>query len=357
MSSQHLLHYPVKVKIDEQNKYFISSIDYPCCYASYQNLQQALDSVRVKLEDRTWIDSSDNKVISPSKIINIEKESGYFYTEVSVIKRYNAIPSILYYYLPVSEILMKMLTNPYIWFSDPKFFNDPFELPDVFEKSWKPAEEWKDFEYAYKTLSNKLDILKGFKSAQDAFIALKFKKQDILEKVLSLKINSLEKTVNNSRLACFSRYFDNILMWSHYSNKHTGVVIGYNYQSVQDCGGKIAGSDVDYRIHPNKLRTGEYAGEIHEILESEYSTRKLFTKHPSWAYEQEYRLLTTESNGGRFSIPKKCICELYLGCNIDEDIKNALLNIVNDLDIDIYDMVKTSNTDLIRQKVVKQKTR
>jgi len=242
---------------------------------------------------------------------------------------------ILYQYMsinggrPFLENLKLMLKNPTI-------FNDPYDFYKglvSFDKIPKEfLEELIKKKESYKNLTEN--------EIRKAFVDIAYPKQ-----------------INQQGVSCFSEDGENMLMWSHYSNKHTGVVIGYNYQSVQDCVGKIAGSDVDYRIHPNKLRTGEYAGEIHEILESEYSTRKLFTKHPSWAYEQEYRLLTTESNGGRFSIPKKCICELYLGCNIDEDIKNALLNIVNDLDIDIYDMVKTSNTDLIRQKVVKQKTR
>ncbi|MFT5294616.1 MAG: hypothetical protein ACI9YH_000622 [Colwellia sp.] len=133
MSNTHTFKYPIEIVVHTENKYSVQSFDYPTCKSTNSSLIVATNSVRDKLEEITWVDSADNKLIEPSdltKIKQINKNS--IYSEIEIIKRYNSVPKILYYYLEFSETAIKMLTEPYIWFSNPKTFNDPFELPDVF---------------------------------------------------------------------------------------------------------------------------------------------------------------------------------------------------------------------------------
>jgi len=134
--------------------------------------------------------------------------------------------------------------------------------------------------------------------------------------------------------------------------KHTGIVIGYNYNKLKDDHENLPGSDVDYRQHPKKLKTGHYAGDIKDFIRSEYTSRKLFNKHPSWAYEQEFRLINAKGDG-KYPIKKDYISELYFGCNIDKDIQKALLAITNELDIKIYNMEKYDGSYLKRKEYKK----
>jgi len=240
--------------------------------------------------------------------------------------------------------------NPYIWFSDPKEFNDPFELPDVFERQWTPKEEWEDFLFVYNK-QTKLDIFNRFRTAQEAYINIKANSEALLKEILNFKLECLAQTIGKTRVACFSRYFDNILMWSHYSKKHTGIVIGYDYASIVTEKSNIFGGDVDYKLHQDKLRAGNYAGDIKNVASKEFITRALLTKHPSWSYEQEYRLVSSEESNGKYSISKESIKEVYFGCEIDPDIKKSIVTLLLNQKTALYDMKKSHDINLTRVKL------
>ena len=353
MTNPHTLKYPIEILINNDKKYSVQSIDYPTCKSTCRTLIDATKSVRDQLEETTWIESTKNRLIQPSNLTEIKATNdNYLLSEIEIAKRYNSVPKVLYYYLEFSEIAIKMLTDPYIWFSNPKSFNDPFELPDVFESSWNIDEEWIDFKYAYERHKDKLDALKGFKNANDAYLTLKYHNQEVISKILEMKVSTFNETLNNTGVACFSRYYDNILMWSHYAKKHTGIVIGYNYDMIKSDHNNLPGSDVDYRQHHKKLKTGHYAGDIKDFIRSEFTSRKLFNKHPSWAYEQEFRLIN-DTGDGKYPIKKDYISELYFGCNIDKDIQEALLAITQGLDLKIYSMEKSDSINLERKEYKK----
>jgi hypothetical protein len=354
MNFQNFINYPIKIKICDGNNYIFTSIDYPECSVKSDNYHQGINEISEKLEELVWdLSKSNAPITNPSNLLNLDKriENNSFYSEVKIKRCYGELPDILYYYLPASEILFKTLTTPYVWFSDPKTFNDPFELPEAFEKNWTKDEEWKDFEFSFNSKKGKLDIFEHFETAQEAYLQLKFKEPSILKNILELKLEALDDAMSQFGIACFSRYYDNVLMWSHYSNKHTGVVIGYRYDRIVHKNSELIGGDVDYRIHKNKLRTGKYAGELESVLESDFLTRKLFTKHPCWSYEQEYRLLNPNSAGEKYPIDKESICELHLGCEIDPDIKSSLLEIVSGTNIELFDMIKSDDSNLLRVSI------
>jgi len=82
-------------------------------------------------------------------------------------------------------------------------------------------------------------------------------------------------------LLCFSRNWDNILLWSHYACSHTGMCLGFDIPDKQPDGDY--GLDVAYQ--PNLLRPPRI-----EDVNFDFAQRFLRTKHDMWAYEQELRL-------------------------------------------------------------------
>ncbi len=81
-----------------------------------------------------------------------------------------------------------------------------------------------------------------------------------------------------SAILCFSRNWDNLLLWSHYGAAHTGVCLGFE---IPD-GNNRYDTDVLYR--PNVLSVGK------EDVNLDFVDRMLRTKHESWSYEQEVRM-------------------------------------------------------------------
>ncbi len=78
-------------------------------------------------------------------------------------------------------------------------------------------------------------------------------------------------------LLCFSRNWDNILLWSHYGASHTGVCLGFDIPDDH-------GLDVHYQPNLLSIRKPE---DITETL----MLAMLRTKHESWNYGQEVRLV------------------------------------------------------------------
>jgi len=94
-----------------------------------------------------------------------------------------------------------------------------------------------------------------------------------IDQLLELHITGLR---GRRGILCFSRNWDNILLWSHYAGSHTGICLGFDAPDEY-------GLDVHYQ--PNVL-------QIHgpEDVNEGLVLRMLRTKHESWSYEQEVRM-------------------------------------------------------------------
>jgi hypothetical protein len=77
-------------------------------------------------------------------------------------------------------------------------------------------------------------------------------------------------------ILCFSRNWDNLLLWSHYGAAHTGICLAFDLPD-EYC--------LDVHYQPNVLQI-KHPEEVDEDL----VMRMLRTKHESWSYEQEVRL-------------------------------------------------------------------
>jgi Protein of unknown function (DUF2971) len=82
-------------------------------------------------------------------------------------------------------------------------------------------------------------------------------------------------------LLCFSRNWDNLLLWSHYGASHTGLCLGFD---IPD-GPPGDAYDIDVHYQPNLLQINGPDDVNFDLV-----TRLLRTKHESWSYEQEVRL-------------------------------------------------------------------
>lgn len=133
---------------------------------------------------------------------------------------------ILYKYQPFSLNALSGLANNYLYFASPDKLNDPFDV-------------------ASESLAKKFDNLELNKS--------------------DFKTCSLSKINNNK------------LMWSHYTNEHTGICVGYKFMYLPNYVGK---EEVQYKN--SNLQNKDIFQNI-----IDYWT----VKSTDWEYEQEVRLL------------------------------------------------------------------
>jgi hypothetical protein len=97
--------------------------------------------------------------------------------------------------------------------------------------------------------------------------------------------NALDAVIAHFRktaaILCFSRNWDNLLLWSHYGASHTGICLGFDIPE----GDPGANYDTDVLYQPNVLQI-----RCLEDVDFDLANRLLRTKHESWSYEQEVRM-------------------------------------------------------------------
>lgn len=120
-------------------------------------------------------------------------------------------------------------------------------------------------------------------------------------------------------LLCFSKRWENPVLWSHYGAKHRGICLGF------DLAGKLV-EEVGYT--PDRLALRFVDGDPGKGLEESFVRDLLRTKYIHWQYEEEVRVFLkldakTLENGSYFYSfgPQLMLREVILGplCEIPID--------------------------------------
>ncbi len=82
-------------------------------------------------------------------------------------------------------------------------------------------------------------------------------------------------------LVCFSKYWDNPLLWGHYADKHSGMALGFDVPTQVLFEVKYERDRV-YVLDTTKDREKD----LKELLD-----RLISTKYVDWQYEAEYRMI------------------------------------------------------------------
>jgi len=201
------------------------------------------------------------------------------------------IPDKLYKYMPWpvdgKNYTKEIFINKKIHLSKPKDFNDPFEFkvnyvpsltvkPDVFT-----VDEYKD---ACKKTSEKMDRFHQ----------------------------------NDNWVTCMTKCPNNILMWSHYAAKHTGI-----YLELKILTKEIMKVDYD-ELYPKidieiSLKEDVSDSELYDLAKTRSARKSLL-----WHYEEEYRYVTPNTsnmiNGENFVLLKDFaeITGIVCGCRMEE---------------------------------------
>lgn len=89
------------------------------------------------------------------------------------------------------------------------------------------------------------------------------------------ELKSTEAELNKGILS-FTTHYDNLLMWSHYGNSHTGVVVKFSIQKEEE----------------NNFKKVQYVQATSELNLHE----RILVKSYHWNYENEYRRSFTKSS-------------------------------------------------------------
>lgn len=172
-------------------------------------------------------------------------------------------PKYLYKYFSLNDFSIDSLENDYIYLSNPKDFNDPFDCNrNLITEQLKELRDWQYVE----RLNNISDI----------------------------------------GITCFSENGMEPLLWGHYAHSYRGFCLKLNVESlINDQNDSVKLKKVIYSQAPEAISQEHPFSDYYQYL----------LKLNNWKYEQEWRLLFKEPSAteNRFYIDRNCIEEISVG--------------------------------------------
>jgi hypothetical protein len=137
----------------------------------------------------------------------------------------------IYKYRPININTLKSLLNNNLYCSNPIYFNDPFDANSTIDFS-------DDFYTNPLDYFNRLMLNENEKVNPKAVYDIRNATKEFVEKkdLDSIKKFMLDVFLSaydaegkyDIGIVCFSRTFNNILMWAHYADEHKGIVLGFD---------------------------------------------------------------------------------------------------------------------------------
>jgi len=255
---------------------------------------------------------------------------------------------------------LDVIENLEIRFTQPDALNDPFELQPHFESivaeadilaslSQTPVDLRPMVAQAYEMLSEAQRTmlpLEAAREAVEAFMATD-DARDATAQALQIFLRSMRDGAAPIREAIYRAFNENVgilslseipdneLMWAHYANSHTGLVLAFD----------------ERHEFFNRRRTEN--DEFYFIRKVVYSDRPavsmatldgdalLVTKGTKWTYEREWRMLVPLKTATRslpiggdtvhlFTFPPDALKGIILGAHATIAIATSLQNLLND---------------------------
>ena len=227
------------------------------------------------------------------------------------------MPEILYKYRDYGNTWhKKLLFNAELYFTSADKFNDPYDasLPFDYKKEQLTPENI--------FLKHVQMLKKQFPQMSEPEIhTISFEHQKagtlydkVLQERYSENVNKdINKTFGIVSLACEPT---NLLMWSHYSNCHTGFCVGLDTKFI-------------FKNFNPSLHQVMYSDEIPKIDLFEdmivFFLKLLSTKSKHWEYENEYRLISRDFVNQSMNITEWGLREVYLGAKMPQAEKFNLI--------------------------------
>jgi hypothetical protein len=209
------------------------------------------------------------------------------------------LPKKIYKYESFSAQALINLKAGELYFSLPSQFNDPFDctLPISYDLGFDDVGKLRFM------FPSDLDIPDMRKEQLDGM-----SDADFYEMIISILNRNISSTLEGKGISCFSSCRDNMLMWSHYGQKHTGFCLEF-----------------DTKFAPfNKAKEVNYVREFPKLNVEDLLTNLKFdsiisllhTKSLDWEYEKEWRCIHVESPK-IYGYEQKSLTGVYFGSEMD----------------------------------------
>lgn len=210
--------------------------------------------------------------------------------------------------------LRELLKTNSIYCSLPSSFNDPWDCSPQFDNTIPNSlignylhKKWalKAYNKFFPAQDKNEEIRKILNDPQ--------RSKHVIDQISEATVNVVRKS--KYRIYCLSPNPENLLMWSHYANSHTGICIEYDLKKSM----LFTALKCRYKTNYPSLKT--YSENTRDLL------APLLIKSDVWSYEEEYRLILSSEidepllsghqfdPNGLLTLPKGAISSIIVGCD------------------------------------------
>lgn len=260
-----------------------------------------------------------------------------------------------FYKYTSSSAVKKILSSRRMRWSSPLRFNDPFDHQMEFDYGFdlktfveKFTIKIEDIIFGEKNI--KLDAnnqlataLKTMRIIRDKLTREEVMKelgeviQDMPKFLTSIRndLNSkLQASLTSMRVLCVTEDKDNLVMWSHYADKHSGVVIRLQCIDAIDNGLLVAEPANYTNTMPVIVGLDELVQHVtgENTIDLTKSIPNIwYTKSKHWAYEKEWRIAMPEPTAGSnlyndYEEDPQVFGAVYMGCRSSKEDQDEILS-------------------------------
>jgi hypothetical protein len=220
-----------------------------------------------------------------------------------------------------------VLYDNLIYFPSISELNDPFDSKITFNFKELDAVERKNFLDKIK----KKMLEKQQKDHYNAFESFfNFNNQITFQYLNNLEIDAAQKRIG---IFSTSLIWNNILMWSHYANNHSGFAIGFKEEILRKSQKFHFGSKVEY---PKSQKFPLLKPSMNDL---DIFYKRFYVKSYDWKYEQEFRLINEfkkEDEKRTLNYPLEAIEEVIIGFNMEELSRQEIIKFCKKNNIKVY---------------------
>lgn len=216
----------------------------------------------------------------------------------------------LYKYRAFNEYALDIIENEKFWVPTPDAFNDPFDC------SLEPGKQ-KTTEDMLAQLNDLIDEL--YTSSESKEIKDEIFERNRDKPIVEVEDKQLKNHFEDSKrqgIFSLSEKPDQILMWSHYADNHTGFCVEFERSDYE----------LNFLSHfmCQPVKYSKTYPDLHRVID--LWKINLYTKALEWSYETEWRLVFKRGN---MIIPAPApITGIIMGLKITDEHKNEIKRIV-----------------------------
>lgn len=226
----------------------------------------------------------------------------------------------LHRYHKIDDNFLDSLKQNYLWFSNPEDFNDPFDCNLQFDFENTPEE--------IEAFCKEINEMPENAHRRMNEGQLRARINELISNPEIFIKNDLDQNIEETKklgICCFSESDRNLLMWSHYADKHQGVCLTFDANCNKDL----------FLAYPFCVEYLTKFPKINWIKDrGKFKLRRFAfaTKSSEWSYEEEVRIIRDDRNApyrGKVKFKKEALREIKFGNKSTTDDRNIVKSVLN----------------------------